>query len=208
MKFLLSGRVRWAALGAIVAGLAAGGIAYASIPDTGGVFHACYKNTGAVRLVNSASDCNSSETATQWNQTGPQGSSGPSGPAGADGPSGPSGPSGPGATSGSMLVNQGNAAELAVLSNGDSLHGVCDLLGVEVIIVGAATRQASGTKNTDGTVAAVDQDGIQAVDAAGGLNVDLDVIVRTGGVGPFARIDAHGTFGDPCKFWWMVIPSS
>jgi hypothetical protein len=81
MKFLLTGRVRGAALGAIVAGVAVGGIAYAAIPDSG-LFHACYKNsTGAVRLVDSASDCGASETATQWSQSGQPGpaiySSGP-----------------------------------------------------------------------------------------------------------------------------------
>jgi hypothetical protein len=71
MRFLLSGRARWAALGVIVGALAAGGIAYASIPDTGGMFHACYKTVGGqVRLVESANDCNGSETATTWSQTG------------------------------------------------------------------------------------------------------------------------------------------
>jgi hypothetical protein len=87
MGLLPGARVRWAALGAIVAGLAVGGIAYASIPDSAQVFHACFKNsTGAVRLVNSASDCGASETATQWNQAGPTGSAGPTGPTGATGP--------------------------------------------------------------------------------------------------------------------------
>jgi len=79
MSLLRGGRARWAALGAIVGALAAGGIAYAAIPDSGGVFHACYKKIGGqVRLVNSASDCNSSESATQWNRNGPTGPTGPS----------------------------------------------------------------------------------------------------------------------------------
>jgi hypothetical protein len=83
MRLLSSGRARWAALGTAVGAFAAGGIAYASIPDTGGVFHACYKkNGGQVRLVNSASDCTSAETAAEWNQTGPTGATGPTGPAG------------------------------------------------------------------------------------------------------------------------------
>jgi hypothetical protein len=25
---------------------------------------------------------------------------------------------------------------------------------------------------------------------------------------PFARIDLHGSQGNPCRFWWMTIPSS
>jgi hypothetical protein len=72
---------------AVVAGVCGivlgAGVAYAAIPDGGGVFHACYKtNGGSVRLVNSATDCNSSESATQWSQTGPQGPQGPAGPQG------------------------------------------------------------------------------------------------------------------------------
>jgi Collagen triple helix repeat (20 copies) len=71
------------------ASLLAGGVAYAAIPDGGGVFHACYKtDNGQLRLVDSASQCNPSETATQWSQTGPQG---PAGPEGAVGPQGPQG---------------------------------------------------------------------------------------------------------------------
>lgn len=70
------------------------GIAIASIPDAGGVIHACYKTSqGQTRIVTSASDCNPSETAIQWNQTGPQGLVGPAGPAGPAGPTGPAGTS-------------------------------------------------------------------------------------------------------------------
>jgi hypothetical protein len=64
MRGRTSGRVRWVALGAIIGALAAGGIASAAVPDSGGVFHACYKTSGAVRLVNSAGRCTRSETAT------------------------------------------------------------------------------------------------------------------------------------------------
>ncbi len=86
MGLLSGGRAWWAALGAIVGALAAGGIAYAAIPGSGGVFHACYKTSGGqVRLVNSASDCSASEAATQWNQTGQTGLAGPTGPTGISG---------------------------------------------------------------------------------------------------------------------------
>jgi hypothetical protein len=98
MRFLLGGRARWAALGAIVAGLAAGGIAYASIPDAGGTIHTCYNKTGgALYVIDTAlgQHCNlATQGQLDWNQTGPQGPSGPSGPSGAGGPSGPSGASG------------------------------------------------------------------------------------------------------------------
>jgi hypothetical protein len=98
MRFLLRGRVRWAALGVIVAGLAAGGIAYAAIPDSGGVIHTCYdKFGGKLYVIDTAlgQHCNLvSQGQLDFNQTGPQGASGPSGPQGANGATGPSGPSG------------------------------------------------------------------------------------------------------------------
>src|SRR6476620_745337 len=88
MKFIPGRRVRWVALGAIVTAFAVGGIAYASIPDGGGVFHACYKKVGGqLRLVESASGCSPSETATQWNQTGQTGQTGQMGPTGPSGTS-------------------------------------------------------------------------------------------------------------------------
>lgn len=77
---------------AVAAGvLVVGGIAYATIPDTGGVIHGCYqKNQGALRVIDTdkGQACSSSETALNWSQTGPQG------PQGAPGPQGPAGPSG------------------------------------------------------------------------------------------------------------------
>ncbi len=63
--------------------LVAGGIAYATIPDGGGVIHACYqKNQGALRVIDKAQSCSSSENALTWSQTGPQGQQGPPGPTG------------------------------------------------------------------------------------------------------------------------------
>lgn len=65
--------------------LAAGGIAYATIPDSNGVIHACYKTTGgALRVIDSGAGgaCNASETPVSWSQTGPQGQQGLEGPRG------------------------------------------------------------------------------------------------------------------------------
>jgi hypothetical protein len=88
-----SSRRRRVAGSLAVASVLAAGIAYASIPGSGGVIHACFKsNNGQVRLVESAADCNPSEQAIQWNQIGPQG---PAGPQGVPGPAGPQGPVGP-----------------------------------------------------------------------------------------------------------------
>ena len=86
-----------------------GGVAYASIPDAGGVIRGCYKpnvGPGNLRVIDPAKgqQCATTEHHLDWNQigpSGPQGAQGPSGPQGAQGPSGPqgiqgaSGPSGP-----------------------------------------------------------------------------------------------------------------
>jgi hypothetical protein len=70
-----------------VAGLALGaGIAYASIPDSGGVIHGCYANKdGSLRVIDTGSGgaCDSKkETTLSWNQKGPTGVRGPTGAAG------------------------------------------------------------------------------------------------------------------------------
>src|SRR5439155_3628680 len=71
----------------------AGGLAYATIPDSSGIIYGCYGNkTGALRVIDSSSSCTSKETPISWNQ---QGTSGPSGPTGASGPAGELGATGP-----------------------------------------------------------------------------------------------------------------
>jgi len=73
-----------------------GVIAYASIPDSSGVIHGCYKKSGGtLRVIDDAvSQCDKSEIAVSWNQTGPEGLQGPAGPQGPEGPQGPPGSSG------------------------------------------------------------------------------------------------------------------
>ena len=93
-------------------------IAYASIPDSGGVYYGCFKKSGgSLRVIDrSVTNCTKDETLISWNQTGPQGPAGlmgpqgpqgqtglagPAGPAGAQGPAGPAGPQGQAGTGGS-----------------------------------------------------------------------------------------------------------
>jgi hypothetical protein len=72
------------------------GIASASIPDSSGVIHGCYKpntngtNTtlGVIDTAKSGGSCPTGDTALTWNQTGPQGPAGPTGPTGPQGPTG------------------------------------------------------------------------------------------------------------------------
>src|SRR5690349_3773197 len=94
--------LRPALLGLVVVGaLVVGGIAYANIPDAGGVIHGCYKksspNQGTLRVIDSekAQTCLNSETPLSWSQAGPQGPQGIQGQQGIQGPKGDTGPTGP-----------------------------------------------------------------------------------------------------------------
>jgi hypothetical protein len=102
MSLLPFRRVRWAALGAIVAALVMGGIAYASIPGPDGVLHGCYSTNGAkatngtaLNIIDSAvASCSGNQTAISWNQKGPTGAKGTTGPKGATGSQGSAGTNG------------------------------------------------------------------------------------------------------------------
>ena len=67
----------------LVALLAFGGVALATIPGSGGAISGCYaKKDGSLRVIDATTQCRSGENALTWNQTGPQG---PKGDAGAEG---------------------------------------------------------------------------------------------------------------------------
>lgn len=90
--------IRPALLALVIAGalMVAGGIAYATIPDSGGVIHGCYEKAwGTLRVIDTGKPqtCSKFETPLNWSQTGPQGSQGPQGIQGPKGPTGPTGPS-------------------------------------------------------------------------------------------------------------------
>ncbi|HEX3456138.1 MAG TPA: hypothetical protein VHS03_16065 [Gaiellaceae bacterium] len=105
------------AAAAVVAALAATGIAYATIPDSSGVIHGCYSKTsstslppGSLRVVDTGlgQTCGQNEVTLNWNQQGvkgatgaqgPQGPAGPQGLGGQQGQKGATGPSGPSGTS-------------------------------------------------------------------------------------------------------------
>jgi hypothetical protein len=92
----MKGRLTRPAVAALVivgALVAAGGIAYATVPDSSGVIHGCYqKNQGTLRVIDTGQSqtCSSSESPLNWSQTGPKGQQGPVGPTGPQGPSGSS----------------------------------------------------------------------------------------------------------------------
>jgi hypothetical protein len=73
----------WVLLAFVLVLATAGGIAYATIPDSDGVIHGCYaRNNGALRVIDTGQACTTKETGLNWNQTGPAGPQGPAGPAG------------------------------------------------------------------------------------------------------------------------------
>src|SRR5947209_1419768 len=99
---------RWRVASVVGAFVVAGGLTWGlasaagTIPDANGVIHGCFlPPTGSVRIVTSAADCRTGETAIQWNQKGPQGLTGargvagPQGLRGATGATGAAGPQGP-----------------------------------------------------------------------------------------------------------------
>lgn len=90
------------AVGCVALGV--GGVAFASIPSSGGVFTACMlKGVGTIRLIDPSLSHNSAqshciaplEQQVSWNGAGTPGTPGSPGPAGATGPKGATGPQGP-----------------------------------------------------------------------------------------------------------------
>jgi hypothetical protein len=76
----------------------AGGVAYATIPDSAGVIHGCYlKGIGSLRVIDPSAGqgCAGVEKPIKWSQTGPQGLQGTPGTNGAAGPAGSAGAQGP-----------------------------------------------------------------------------------------------------------------
>jgi len=99
---MLISRPLKAALLLLVVAAVSGGIAYASIPDSGNVFAACMlKSVGTLRLIDTSlpasnlmGHCTSLERQISWNASGAQGLPGPAGPKGDTGSAGPAGPKG------------------------------------------------------------------------------------------------------------------
>lgn len=114
-----------AAAVAVIALLACGGVALATIPGSNGVISGCYvkpgyAGAGKLRVIDAEAGktCNSTENPLSWNKQGPRGPQGATGPAGPAGPQGPKGDKGdPGLSeyeivSDSSVVAAGGAAGL------------------------------------------------------------------------------------------------
>jgi hypothetical protein len=87
------------------------GIAYATIPTSGGAINGCYE---------AGKKCLSFESPISWNSQGPQGPTGPAGPAGPRGPEGPPGSPGKDGTDGVSVTSTSLATGDANCSAGGS----------------------------------------------------------------------------------------
>jgi len=154
----LVGRGGTVALIAAALGLAIGGIAYASIPDSNGVIHACYNTganpSGALRVIDTGlnSTCSKNEKSLSWNQrgpTGPAGSNGTNGTPGTTGPTGPTGPKGSDAT-----VNGYATRNTHVIDAGDENHeqlliGLSGLPGGDYLVWSTLTNSGGDDAECD-----------------------------------------------------------
>jgi hypothetical protein len=104
------------------------GFAVASIPDSSGVFHACYKkHNGQLRLVESASSCRPSEKATSWSQTGPPG---------------------PPGTPGSSFLAGSSGGQLSTGNNGPGCGGLIGVGSCEQVGNGGLVQQVVPVSGT------------------------------------------------------------
>ena len=124
MKNYVRRKVVWMSATAAVLLSLAGGIAYATIPDSGSVYTACLLNrVGTIRLIDPSlgrsspmGHCTPSETQITWNQQGQKGDPGPRGPQGQSGPQGRQGIPGSNGTNGT----NGLSVTSTSLNPGDS----------------------------------------------------------------------------------------
>jgi hypothetical protein len=140
---------------AALALLVAGGIAYATVPDSSGVIHGCYlKGLGTLRVVDTGKSqtCSKFETPLDWSQTGPQGaqgSQGPQGPQGQDGSQGPQGlpgpqgPAGPAGASHGYYESQGTAS-VFISSSPTKVESLDNLPAGTYVVTSTGTNYENG----------------------------------------------------------------
>src|SRR4051812_22172147 len=80
-------RARWVVPAAVVGTLAMGGVAFASMPDSGRAIDGCYdKSGGSPRGTESSRrNCDKAQPGLNWNLSGPRGASGTDGTPGSSG---------------------------------------------------------------------------------------------------------------------------
>jgi hypothetical protein len=199
----LVGRGGFAALAIAASGLAIGGIAYASIPDSNGVIHACYNTganpSGALRVIDTGlnATCSKNEKSLTWNQrgpTGPAGSSGTNGTPGAKGSTGSRGPTGPNGSD--ATVNGYAAKNTHVIDAADENHEQV-LVGLSGLAVGDYMAWSTIT-NSSGDDAECDLVGASSIEPYDPVTIREGETVGISGV---TETGGNGTFGIDLYCW-------
>jgi hypothetical protein len=175
-------RARWLALGAVVLIAVAGGVAYAAIPDSHGVIHACYsKKLGVLRVIDSEAGktCLPGEKALTWNQKGEQG---PAGPQGEPGPQGPAGQAG----GSDVQVMQGSFAVAFGATGGGQTFPL-----TEITISGRCERIPAPPPSNEQVLALV------LLDAASGATMDAFGSFTGGPIGIQSFLSGPVSIYDP-----------
>jgi hypothetical protein len=133
----------------------AGGVAYATIPDSNNVYTACMlKSTGTIRLIDGSlpaatlmSHCTSLETSISWNQKGPQGIQGlkgDKGDPGKDGVNGTNGVDGKDGAPGTPGADGKDGAPGADGKDGINVTSTSEPAGASCAFGGSAFTAANG----------------------------------------------------------------
>jgi hypothetical protein len=169
----------------------AAGIAYATVPDSAGVYTACKLNaTGTIRLIDPSlgtstllGHCDAKlETQITWNQKGQSGPAGPPGLAGPAGPKGDTGLQGPKGADGAVGADGKPGQDgVSVTSSAEPPGSNCAFGGVHFIAAGGDSYACNGAPGADG------KDGRDGKDGAGLTSID-----NLAGVG-CTNAGVHGT---------------
>jgi hypothetical protein len=138
------------------------GVATATIPDSGGTIHGCYKKTtGNLTLIDTGkgATCQASEAAVTWSQQGVQGLPGQQGVQGQQGSQGSAGPDGVddySIATGQATTSGGNATAVASCPTGSTSVGG----GFDVPASADVTPYESAHSGTTWTVTFYGDDGV------------------------------------------------
>ncbi len=163
--FFSTGRRGLAALAVAALGLAAGGIAYASLPDSNGIIHGCYNPSGAkssggtsLNIIDSPYACPKGQQAITWNQQGPKGATGARGPTGANGtngtngsrgPTGPKGPTGASGASNSYAAFNSHVVDIDGRDGKQQIVGVSELPAGDYLVWATITNGGVDVNSDD-----------------------------------------------------------
>jgi hypothetical protein len=166
MRTRLGVRAFWVVVGGVAVGLAAGGIAYASVPDSSGLIHGCYNPNGVTAVNGTAlniidrdkASCSKNQQEISWSQTGPPG------------PKGDKGDQGPSGTFAGAFQSPNGDYGISVTDNGIQLSGPN---GSIQIGSGGVSLNAGGSHVSIDQLGGVDVQGSHDITVQGSANVDM-----------------------------------